>query len=342
MMLPDNKGLTALPEILLEIKHLKTFFYTDEGISRAVDGMDLTIRKGRTLGVIGESGCGKSVTALSVLRLVASPPGRIVSGEILFQGTDLLRKDPADMRAIRGNEISMIFQEPMTSLNPVYTIGNQIMEAIILHQHLSKTEARQKAIEVLGLVGISTPAKQVDAYPHQLSGGMRQRAMIAMALSCRPKLLIADEPTTALDVTIQAQILRLINELKQQIGMAVMMITHDLGVIAQVADDVVVAYAGKGVEYADVETVFEKPAHPYTQALYHSIPHLRESRKRKLEVIRGTVPNPLNFPSGCRFHPRCTQAQELCAEVEPQLETIGSNHTVRCFIYNQEVGHLFR
>jgi peptide/nickel transport system ATP-binding protein len=236
----------------------------------------------------------------------------------------------------------MIFQEPMTSLNPVYTIGNQIMEAIILHQHLSKTEARQKAIEVLGLVGISTPAKQVDAYPHQLSGGMRQRAMIAMALSCRPKLLIADEPTTALDVTIQAQILRLINELKQQIGMAVMMITHDLGVIAQVADDVVVAYAGKGVEYADVETVFEKPAHPYTQALYHSIPHLRESRKRKLEVIRGTVPNPLNFPSGCRFHPRCTQAQELCAEVEPQLETIGSNHTVRCFIYNQEVGHLFR
>jgi oligopeptide/dipeptide ABC transporter ATP-binding protein len=341
-MLSDKKDLTALPDILLEIKDLKTFFYTDEGISRAVDGMDLTIRKGRTLGVIGESGCGKSVTALSVLRLVASPPGRIVSGEILFQGADLLRKDPADMRAIRGNEISMIFQEPMTSLNPVYTIGNQIMEAIILHQHLSKTEARQKAIEVLGLVGISTPAKQVDAYPHQLSGGMRQRAMIAMALSCRPKLLIADEPTTALDVTIQAQILRLINELKQQIGMAVMMITHDLGVIAQVADDVVVAYAGKGVEYADVETVFEKPAHPYTQALYHSIPHLRESRQRKLEVIRGTVPNPLNFPSGCRFHPRCTQAQGLCAEAEPQLETIGSNHTVRCFIYNQEVGHLFR
>jgi oligopeptide/dipeptide ABC transporter ATP-binding protein len=342
MMLPDRKGLTALPEILLEIKHLKTFFYTDEGISRAVDDMDLTIHKGRTLGVIGESGCGKSVTALSVMRLVASPPGRIVSGEILFEGADLLKKDPADMRTIRGNDISMIFQEPMTSLNPVYTIGNQIMEAIILHQRLNKAEARQKAIEVLGLVGISTPAKQIDAYPHQLSGGMRQRAMIAMALSCRPKLLIADEPTTALDVTIQAQILRLINALKQQIGMAVMMITHDLGVIAQVADDVVVAYAGKGVEYADVETVFEKPAHPYTRALYHSIPHLRESRKRKLEVIQGTVPNPLNFPPGCRFHPRCTYARELCAEKEPQLEAVSPNHTVRCFIYNHEVGHLFR
>ena len=331
-----------MPDILLEIKHLRTYFYTDEGISRAVDGMHLTIRKGRTLGVIGESGCGKSVTALSVLRLVPSPPGRIISGEIFFDGADLLAKSPAEMRTIRGNEISMIFQEPMTSLNPVYTIGNQIMEAIILHQGLSKGESRQKAIEVLGFVGISTPAKQVDAYPHQLSGGMRQRAMIAMALACRPKLLIADEPTTALDVTIQAQILRLINELKQQIGMAVMMITHDLGVIAQVADDVVVAYAGKGVEYADVETVFDKPAHPYTRALYHSIPLLTEKRKRKLEVIKGTVPNPLNFPSGCRFHPRCIHALELCAVEEPRLEAISSDHKVRCFMYNQEVGYLFR
>ena len=329
-------------DVLLEIKHLKTFFFTDEGISRAVDDMDLTIHTGRTLGVIGESGCGKSVTALSVLRLVPSPPGRIISGEIFFGGEDLLKKTPDEMRAIRGNDISMIFQEPMTSLNPVYTIGNQIMEAIILHQHLGKAEARQKAIEVLGLVGISTPAKQVDAYPHQLSGGMRQRAMIAMALSCRPKLLIADEPTTALDVTIQAQILRLINELKEQIGMAVMMITHDLGVIAQVADDVVVAYAGKGVEYGDVETVFERPAHPYTQALYHSIPHLRQIRKRKLEVIQGIVPNPLNFPSGCRFHPRCPHARELCAAEEPELEALGSNHKVRCLMYNQEVSHLFQ
>jgi oligopeptide/dipeptide ABC transporter ATP-binding protein len=331
-----------LQNVLLQINDLKTFFYTNEGISRAVDGMDLTIRKGRTLGVIGESGCGKSVTALSVLRLVPSPPGRIISGEILFEGEDLLEKSPAEMRTIRGNDISMIFQEPMTSLNPVYTIGSQIMEAIILHQGLNKVDAREKAIQLLGLVGIASPEKQVGAYPHQLSGGMRQRAMIAMALSCRPKLLLADEPTTALDVTIQAQILRLINELKEQIGMAVMMITHDLGVIAQVADDVVVAYAGKGVEYADVETIFNRPAHPYTQALYHSIPSLTETRKRKLAVIQGTVPNPLNFPSGCRFHPRCTHARELCAAEEPELEVIGPNHKVRCFIYNQEVGHLFQ
>ncbi len=331
-----------MQDILLEIKHLKTFFYTEEGISRAVDGMDLIIRKGRTLGVIGESGCGKSVTALSVLRLVSSPPGQIISGQILFEGEDLLSKSPAEMRRIRGNDISMIFQEPMTSLNPVYTIGNQIMEAIILHQGLGKADARKKAIEVLGFVGISSPEKQVDAYPHQLSGGMRQRAMIAMALSCRPKLLIADEPTTALDVTIQAQILRLINELKEQIGMAVMMITHDLGVIAQVADDVVVAYAGKGVEYGDAEAIFERPAHPYTQALHHSIPRLTESRKRKLEVIQGMVPNPLNFPPGCRFHPRCTHARDYCSAQEPELEEIAPNHKVRCFIYNREVGHLFR
>jgi oligopeptide/dipeptide ABC transporter ATP-binding protein len=327
---------------LLEVKHLKTFFFTNEGISRAVDDMDVTIRRGRTLGVIGESGCGKSVTALSVLRLVSTPPGKIISGQILFEGEDLLHKSAARMRDIRGNDISMIFQEPMTSLNPVYTIGNQIMEAIILHQGLSKAAARRKAIEVLGLVGISSPARHVDSYPHQLSGGMRQRAMIAMALSCRPKLLIADEPTTALDVTIQAQILRLINELKGQIGMSVMLITHDLGVIAQTADDVVVAYAGKGVEYADVETIFERPAHPYTQALHHSIPHLAENTKRKLEVIRGSVPNPLRFPSGCRFHPRCVHARDICVSDEPELEDIAAQHKVRCFMYNRTVGHLFQ
>jgi oligopeptide/dipeptide ABC transporter ATP-binding protein len=331
-----------LHDVLLEVKHLQTFFYTDEGISRAVDDMDLTIRRGRTLGVIGESGCGKSVTALSVLRLVSSPPGQIISGHILFEGEDLLQKSAAEMRSIRGNDISMIFQEPMTSLNPVYTIGNQIMEAIMLHQGLSKSDARRKAIEVLGFVGIASPAKHVDSYPHQLSGGMRQRAMIAMALSCRPKLLIADEPTTALDVTIQAQILRLINDLKEQIGMSVMMITHDLGVIAQVADDVIVAYAGKGVEYADVETIFERPAHPYTQALHNSIPHLSENTKRKLEVIRGTVPNPLRFPSGCRFHPRCIHARDVCVSDEPELEDIAPNHKARCFMYNRTVGHLFQ
>ncbi|MCE5243510.1 MAG: ABC transporter ATP-binding protein [Syntrophobacteraceae bacterium] len=331
-----------MQDVLLEINNLCTYFYTDDGVSRAVDGMDLAIGKGRTLGVIGESGCGKSVTAMSVLQLVPSPPGRIVSGEILFDGEDLLRKTPAEMRAIRGNDISMIFQEPMTSLNPVYTIGNQIVEAIVLHQGLHKAEAREKAIYMLGLVGMSSPARQADSYPHQLSGGMRQRAMIAMALSCRPRLLIADEPTTALDVTIQAQILRLINELKEQIGMAVMMITHDLGVIAQVADDVVVAYAGKGVEYGDVETIFERPAHPYTQALHNSIPRLTETRRRKLEVIRGIVPNPLRFPPGCRFHPRCPYAREICTTQHPELERIDPNHRVRCFMYNEEVGHLFR
>jgi peptide/nickel transport system ATP-binding protein/oligopeptide transport system ATP-binding protein len=331
-----------LEDTLLEIRNLKTYFYTDDGTARSVDGMDLTIRKGKTLGVIGESGCGKSVTALSVLRLVASPPGRIVAGEILFEGQDLLEKSPAQMRAIRGNEISMIFQEPMTSLNPVYTIGNQIMESIILHQGLKKAETHRKAIEILTLVGIPSPGKRVDEYPHQLSGGMRQRAMIAMALACRPKLLIADEPTTALDVTIQAQILRLINDLKHQIGMAVMMITHDLGVVAQVADDVVVAYAGRGVEYGDVKAVFDRPAHPYTRALYDSIPRLTDAEKRKLEVIQGTVPNSLHFPSGCRFHPRCKHAAEICKVEEPQLEAVTPGHTARCFIYSKEKGHLFR
>lgn len=334
--------LTPLREdALLEIRNLKTWFYTDDGISKAVDGMDLVAHPGKTLGVIGESGSGKSVTALSVLRLVASPPGRTIDGKIYFNGEDLLRKSPSQMRDLRGNEISMIFQEPMTSLNPVYTIGNQIMESLILHQHMSKAAAHRKAIEMLGLVGISSPEKRVDEYPHQLSGGMRQRAMIAMALSCRPKLLIADEPTTALDVTIQAQILRLIKELKEQINMAVMIITHDLGVVAQVSDDVVVVYAGKGMEYADVSTIFSKPAHPYTRALYDSIPRLTDTAKRKLEVIQGTVPNPLHFPSGCRFHPRCRFAKDFCKVEEPELETVGPGHTARCFIYNKERGHLF-
>jgi peptide/nickel transport system ATP-binding protein/oligopeptide transport system ATP-binding protein len=326
---------------LLRIKNLKTFFHTDEGTSRAVDGMDLTVESGRTLGVIGESGSGKSVTALSVLRLVPSPPGKIISGEVIFNGEDLLHKTPGQMRRIRGNEISMIFQEPMTSLNPVYTIGNQIMESIILHQNLNKADARRKAIEMLGLVGISSPEKRVDEYPHQLSGGMRQRAMIAMALSCRPKLLIADEPSTALDVTIQAQILNLIKDLKEQINMAVMIITHDLGVVAQVSDDVAVVYAGKGVEYADVRTVFAAPAHPYTRALYESIPRMTDSGKRKLEVIQGTVPNPLNFPPGCRFHPRCKHAIEICKAEEPNLVWIGQEHMVRCFMYDKEKRQLF-
>ncbi len=264
---------------LLEIKNLKTYFYTDEGISKAVDGVDLALNRGEILGIIGESGSGKSVTALSIIRLVASPPGKIISGEIWFEGNNLLEKSAEEIRRIRGNEISMIFQEPMTSLNPVLTIGDQIMENIITHQKLSKPRARKQAIEMLKLVGIPSPEKRIDEYPHQLSGGMRQRAMIAMALSCRPKLLIADEPTTALDVTIQAQILELIRKLRREIGMAVMMITHDLGVIAEMADNVVVAYGGRAMEYGDVVGIFKDPLHPYTRALYKSIPRITDNLK---------------------------------------------------------------
>jgi len=321
-------------DILLDVKHLKTYFFLDEGVSQAVDGMDFTIRRGHTLGMIGESGCGKSVSALSILQLIAMPPGKIISGEILFEGEDLLRKSKAEIKKIRGNDISMIFQEPMTSLNPVFTIGDQIMEPIRLHQGVDKTRARRMAIEMLELVGIPSPAKRVDEYPHQLSGGMRQRAMIAMALSCRPKLLIADEPTTALDVTIQAQILTLIQRIKQEIGMAVLMITHDLGVIAETAEDVVVAYAGKAVEAADVVTVFRSPAHPYTRALYNSIPRLTDTKKRRLEVVSGLVPNPLEFPTGCRFHPRCRHALDFCRTDEPQMIALSDHHRVRCFMHD--------
>jgi len=330
-----------MSDILLEVKNLKTYFYTEEGTALAVDGMDFIIRKGETLGMIGESGCGKSVSALSIMQLVASPPGRIIEGEIWFEGANLLKKSPSEVKKIRGNDISMIFQEPMTSLNPVFTIGNQIMEPIILHQKLDKEKARKKAIEMLDLVGISSPEKQIDNYPHQLSGGMRQRAMIAMALSCEPKLLIADEPTTALDVTIQAQILELLKKIREEIGMAVMMITHDLAVIAEVSDDVLVAYAGKALEYADVNTIFREPRHPYTQALYDSIPRLTDTKKRRLEVIPGIVPNPLEFPSGCRFNPRCKFAKSFCQKEEPELEQVSDTHKVRCFIYNEDKREYF-
>jgi len=331
-----------LSDILLEVKNLKTYFYTEEGVVRAVDGIDFVIKKGETLGMVGESGCGKSATALSIMQLVASPPGRIIDGEIWFDEENLLKKSPPEMRKIRGNDISMIFQEPMTSLNPVYTIGNQIIETIILHQKLDKREAREKAIEMLKLVGIPSPEKRIDDYPHQLSGGMRQRAMIAMALSCRPKLLIADEPTTALDVTIQAQILELIKKIREEIGMAVMMITHNLGVIAEVSDNVVVVYAGKAVEYADVKTIFKDPKHPYTRALYDSIPRLTDTQKRRLEVISGMVPNPLELPLGCRFHPRCKFAKNFCEKEEPKLEEISDNHKVRCFMYDKEKNKNFK
>ena len=325
-----------MSDILLDVKKLKTYFFLDEGVSRAVDGMDFVIRRGKTLGMIGESGCGKSVSALSILQLIPRPPGNIISGEIFFQGEDLLKKSIDEIKRIRGNHISMIFQEPMTSLNPVYTIGDQIMEPIILHQKMDKNRARQMAVEMLELVGIPSPVKRVDEYPHQLSGGMRQRAMIAMALSCRPRLLIADEPTTALDVTIQAQILALIKRIRGEIGMSVLMITHDLGVIAETADDVVVAYAGKAVEVADVKTIFKTPAHPYTQALYNSIPRLTDTEKRRLEVVPGTVPNPLEFPPGCRFHPRCKYAKDFCRTDEPQLVSVANGHRVRCFMHDPD------
>jgi oligopeptide/dipeptide ABC transporter ATP-binding protein len=328
-------------DILLEVKNLKTYFFLDEGVSQAVDGMDFSIRRAKTLGMIGESGCGKSVSALSVLQLIPMPPGNIISGEILFAGQDLLKKSKQEIKKIRGNEISMIFQEPMTSLNPVFTIGDQIMEPILLHQSVHKVRARKMAIEMLDLVGIPSPGRRVDEYPHQLSGGMRQRAMIAMALSCRPKLLIADEPTTALDVTIQAQILALIKHIKKEIGIAVLMITHDLGVIAETAEDVVVAYAGKAVESADVVTIFKSPAHPYTQALYNSIPRLTDTQKRRLEVVSGTVPNPLEFPPGCRFHPRCKYVKGFCRTDEPKLISVSENHRVRCFMHDPEKRQYF-
>ena len=326
---------------LLEIKNLKTYFYTDEGISKAVDGVDFSLNRGEILGIIGESGSGKSVTALSIIRLVASPPGKIISGEIWFEGNNLLKKSADEIRRIRGNEISIIFQEPMTSLNPVLTIGDQIMENIITHQKLNKHGARRQAIEMLKLVGIPSPDKRIDEYPHQLSGGMRQRAMIAMALSCKPKLLIADEPTTALDVTIQAQILELIRKLRQEIGMAVMMITHDLGVIAEMADNVVVAYGGKVMEYGDVIRIFKDPLHPYTRALYNSIPRISDHRKRRLEVIDGMVPNPLDLPEGCSFHPRCKFAEPICRRVEPELIALGARR-VRCLMYDPAHQAAFR
>src|SRR4029078_11120520 len=288
----------------------QTSFFTPEGEVRAIDGVSFEIGQGKTLGLVGESGCGKSVTSLSIMRLIPSPPGKIVGGEIIYRGRDLLKLNNEEMRKIRGNEISMIFQEPMTSLNPVFTVGNQIGEAIRLHQGLGKRETRQKTIEMLRLVKIADPESRVDAYPHQRGGGMRQRVMIAMALSSNPSLLIADEPTTALDVTIQAQILELMKEMRTRNGMAIMLITHDLGVVAEMAHDVVVMYAGKIVEQAYATTVFERPHHPYTKGLLASIPRLGERRTR-LEVIKGTVPNPLNLPKGCLFKRRCPYAMPI-------------------------------
>jgi oligopeptide/dipeptide ABC transporter ATP-binding protein len=309
---------------VLQVENLRTHFHTHAGVVRAVDGVDLDVSEGRTLGVVGESGCGKSVTALSIMRLI-DPPGRIEpSSRVLFSGRDLASLDEEELRQIRGNEISMIFQEPMTSLNPVLKIGDQIVEAVMLHRRVSLAAARERGLEMLSLVGFASPSRRFDAYPHQLSGGMRQRVMIAMALACEPKLLIADEPTTALDVTIQAQILELIQDLRERLGTAVMLITHDLGVVAEMCDDVAVMYAGRVVERGPVEAIFRSPQHPYTEALLHSIPLLGMTQAEPLKVIRGMVPSPLSWPVGCRFASRCDYAFARCLREDPQLMDAGS------------------
>ncbi len=319
---------------LLEVRGLKTHFATDDGMVHAVDGVDLAIDEGETLGVVGESGSGKSVTAFSVMRLLPMPPAKIVAGELLFRGRDLLKASDAEMRAIRAKEIAMVFQEPMTSLNPVYTVGEQIAEVVRLHQQLGRRAAMDRAVEMLQLVRIPRPDQRVRDYPHQFSGGMRQRVMIAMALSCNPKLLIADEPTTALDVTIQAQILDLLRDLKERMGMAVMLITHAMGVIAETAQHVVVIYAGKVVEQATVEQLFRAPRHPYTQGLIRSIPRIdmATTHKKQLETISGVVPSLLNPPVGCRFAPRCTFASAECTAATPPLREIAPGHHVACVL----------
>ena len=325
-----------MAERLLDVKNLKTYFFTDEGVVRAVDGVDLYIEKGETLGVVGESGCGKSVTALSIMKLIPQPPGRIVEGEINYNGTDLVTLPANKMRKIRGKEISMIFQEPMTSLNPVFTCGEQIAEAIRLHEGLGRREAMAKTADMLKLVHIPNAERRVKEYPHQLSGGMRQRIMIAMALSCNPNLLIADEPTTALDVTIQAQILDLLNELKTKLRMAVMLITHDMGVIAETAQRVVVMYAAKVAEEAPVADLFKEPLHPYTQGLLRSIPRidLAATARRRLETIPGTVPTLRgDIAPGCRFAPRCPFVKSVCTEKDPVLKEVKPGHKVSCWLY---------
>ncbi len=326
---------------LLEISGLNTVFPTDDGTVRAVNDVSFSIARGQTLGVVGESGCGKSVTGLSILQLVP-PPGRIEQGQILYhregeeKPIDIAKLPPRSelMRSIRGNEIAMIFQEPMTSLNPVYTIGNQIMESITLHQGVDKKEARKRAIEMLARVGIPGPQQRVDGYPHQLSGGMRQRAMIAMALCCHPTLLIADDPTTALDVTIQAQVLDLMRGLQEEMGMAIMMITHDLGVIADMADEVVVMYAGRVVEKGSLDAIFYEPLHPYTRGLLASIPLLGKRTGGSLRSIPGTVPHPLVLPQGCSFRPRCPERLPACMEM-PELKEVQEGHATRCWLYEK-------
>ena len=319
-------------ETVLQVKNLKTYFYTEEGMVPAVDGLDFELGKGETLAIVGESGCGKSVTSLSVLRIVPTPPGKILDGEILYKGEDLLKKSEREMRAIRGNEISMIFQEPLTSLNPVFTIGKQITDILRMHQGMNKKQAYEKAVEMLAKVRIPSPEKVVNDYPHQLSGGMRQRVMIAMALACNPGILIADEPTTALDVTIQAQIMHLLCDLKKDRDTSIILITHDLGVVAQIAENVMVMYAGQAVEYADVKSIFKEPLHPYTKGLLKSLPVLGEE-KDELYSIKGNIPSPKDYPQGCRFSPRCDQVCEKCRKEPPPLTVLPDGRKVRCWNY---------
>lgn len=325
-------------ENILEVKNLTTSFQIDGTKVNAVDGVSFQLKKGKTLCIVGESGCGKSVTSLSIMRLIPNPPGEISGGEILYKGKDLLKLPESEMRTLRGNEISMIFQEPMTSLNPVFTIGNQISEPLRLHQKLSSSAAREKAVEMLRLVNIPSPETRVDEFPHQLSGGMRQRVMIAMALACKPQVLICDEPTTALDVTIQAQVLDIMRRLQQTLGMSMILITHDLGIVAEMADDVAVMYAGKIVEQGPVKEIFSKPLHPYTKGLLNSIPriqresHATETGRRRLDTIPGMVPSLKELPKGCRFQGRCEFVKEECKPVIPKLMEISQGHSVSCVL----------
>ncbi|MEC1179712.1 ABC transporter ATP-binding protein [Metasolibacillus meyeri] len=326
--------MTQQLENILEVNNLQTVFTTDGGEVRAVDGVSFVVPKGKTIGIVGESGSGKSITSLSILQLLAKN-GKIKEGEILFKGKDLRKLTDKQMRDVRGNQISMIFQEPMTSLNPVYTVGQQISETLIIHKKISKQEAMKQSVEMLKLVGIPSPEKRVKQYPHELSGGMRQRVMIAMALACDPEILIADEPTTALDVTIQAQILELIRDLQNRLGMSVIMITHDLGVVAETCDYVAVMYAGQVVEYSDVRSLFKNPKHPYTLGLLNSLPR-HDVDQEKLIPIKGMVPSPYDMPIGCRFAPRCPVATQGCHSKPPTLERVANNEQIRCWMYSDE------
>ncbi len=335
MLMKDYPENMEEPTELLRVENLKTYFYTEEGQVKAVDGVSLKVRQGETLGVVGESGCGKSVTSMTIMRLIASP-GRIVEGEIRLRGLDVTNLSEEEMRHIRGNRMSMIFQQPTSCLNPVFRVGDQISEALMIHRNYTKQQARQRTIELLTMVGIPSAKTRVDTYPHEMSGGMCQRVMIAMALSCEPELLIADEPTTALDVTIQAQILELMRDLKTRYNTGIILITHDLGVVAEMADNVVVMYAGKIVEESPVDDIFQDPKHPYTQGLLASIPVLGETRE-KLAVIPGSVPSLRNLPPGCRFANRCPYVMDICRQEEPGLIRLSENRTARCWLYADEI-----